>query len=218
MISLPVDSAAAWLHAEGVGRGRRVLVALAGVPGAGKSTVAAKIATAFNATTQPGAGTMAALGMDGFHLPKAALRRMPEPDVALARRGAPWTFDPSAMAERLAALRDAEGPVTWPGFAHDVGDPVEAAHTVPPDVRVVLIEGLYVLLDDGPWREVSACFDLRWFLEVPRELARERLIRRHMAAWKIDRMTATQRAESNDALNAEIVLASRARAEALLVE
>lgn len=218
MITLPVQSAAAWLHAQGIGRARRVLVALAGVPGAGKTTVAGEIAAAFNAAAPPGAGTLVALGMDGFHLPRAALRRMPDPEIAFARRGAPWTFDPRSMAERLAALRDAQVPVTWPGFAHDVGDPIEAAHVVPPEIRVVLVEGLYVLLDDGPWRDVSACFDLRWFLEVSREVARERLIRRHMAAWQIDRRAATQRADSNDALNAEVVLASRARADALLVE
>lgn len=218
MITLPVDSAAAWLHAQGIGRGQRVLVALAGVPGAGKTTVAGRIAAAFNAAVPPGAGRMVALGMDGFHLPKAALRRLPDPEAAFARRGAPWTFDPRAMAERLAAMRNAPAPVMWPGFAHDAGDPVEAAHVVPADVRVVLVEGLYVLLDDGPWRDVSACFDLRWFLEVPRERAGERLIRRHMEAWRIDRAAATHRAESNDALNAGIVLATRGRADALLVE
>jgi pantothenate kinase len=218
MITLTVDTAAAWLHAHDFGRGQRVLVALAGVPGAGKTTAAERIAAAFNAAVRPGGGTMAALGMDGFHLSRAALSRLPDPDLAFARRGAPWTFNPGSMAERLAALRYPQSPVTWPGFAHDVGDPVEAAHVVPPDVRIVLVEGLYVLLDDGPWRDVSACFDLRWFLDVPRELARERLILRHMAAWQIDRAAATRRADANDALNAELVLASRARADALLVE
>ena len=63
-------------------------IAIAGETGSGKSTLAAHLADAFNAThSEP----MTALGMDGFHLPKAVLRAMPDPDAAFARRGAPWT-------------------------------------------------------------------------------------------------------------------------------
>jgi pantothenate kinase-related protein Tda10 len=64
----------------------RILVALAGLPGAGKTTVAARWACAVNRLA--GAGSMQVLGMDGFHLPRAALARMPNPAAALARRGA----------------------------------------------------------------------------------------------------------------------------------
>ena len=137
----------------------RALIALAGLPGSGKSTLAARLAAEVNAVV--GSGTMAALGMDGFHLPKAALRGMPDPEAAFARRGAPWTFDVPALVARLHELKDAAGqaPVGWPGFRHEIGDPVEDAETVRPGTRLVLVEGLYLLHpDEGrvtlrPWPE-----------------------------------------------------------------
>ncbi len=70
-----------------------------GVPGSGKTTVAAQLAEEVNARTAP--GTMLALGMDGFHLTKAELRWFPDPVEAFARRGAPWTFDVAALERRL---------------------------------------------------------------------------------------------------------------------
>ena len=105
----------------------RTLIALAGPPGAGKSTLAARLASDVNA--QAGPGTMMVLGMDGFHLTRATLGRMPDPEEALARRGAPWTFDAAGLAERLDLLRRGAGhaPTPWPGFEHGVGDPVPVA-------------------------------------------------------------------------------------------
>src|SRR5919202_3377126 len=85
----------------------RWLIGMAGVPGAGKSTLAARLADAVNACTAP--NTVIALGMDGFHLTKAELNQMPDPSEAFARRGAPWTFDTRALAHRLHILREAAG-------------------------------------------------------------------------------------------------------------
>jgi pantothenate kinase len=128
---------------------------------------------------------MVALGMDGFHLTKAQLQRMPDSEAAFARRGAPWTFDPVSLAQRLRRLRDDAGQtsVEWPDFQHDVGDPVEAAHSVSPATRVVLVEGLYLLHEADGWEEVGRCFDERWYLDTPLDVAMERLTKRHMAAW-----------------------------------
>lgn len=191
----------------------RRLIALAGVPGSGKTTLAARLADEVNALAGP--GTLAVLGMDGFHLTRAELSRLPDPDEALARRGAPWTFNPQALAERLRALRDGAGraPVAWPDFQHDVGDPVEAAFTVPAAVRLVLVEGLYLLHEADGWRAVGQSFDERWYLDVPLEIAMERLAARHMAAWGLSRADAESRIAANDRLNAGTVLESRNSAD-----
>lgn len=191
----------------------RRLIALAGVPGSGKTTLAARLAREVNALAGP--NTLLALGMDGFHLTRAELSRLPNPTEAFARRGAPWTFNPDALADRLQTLRRAAGqaPVMWPDFQHEVGDPVECAFIVPPQTRLVLIEGLYLLLETDGWQAVSQAFDERWFLDVPLEIALERLAARHMAAWGLTRAEAEQRIAANDRLNAETVLASRDRAD-----
>jgi pantothenate kinase len=188
--------------------GPRRIIGLAGLPGSGKSTLATRLAEEVNART--GAKTMLALGMDGFHLSQSALAQMPNAAEAFARRGAPWTFDVAALATRLQAIR-ARGkkPVAWPDFQHEVGDPVEAAYHVPPETRLILVEGLYLLHQSNGWAAVSASFDERWYLDTSWDLSLQRLTSRHMSVWGLDRAAAQARIAANDGLNAKIVAASR---------
>jgi pantothenate kinase len=183
----------------------RSMIALAGVPGAGKTTLASRLAEAINTRTAP--NTMVALGMDGFHFTKAALRQFPDPAEAFARRGAPWTFDATALLQRLEELRASADrrDVPWPGFEHAVGDPVESASTVPASTRLVIVEGLYLLHRTDGWETISRCFDERWYLDTPLEFALERLALRHMQAWGVTRDDAEHRIATSDRLNAVLV-------------
>ena len=206
-------------HRRGVRQ--RVVVALAGLPGSGKSTMASQWAQAINA--QRGANTALALGMDGFHLSRAQLAEFADPQAALMRRGAPWTFDPTAFAQNLRAIKNPgslpASTQTWPGFEHGVGDPVAAAIQVPPDVQLVIVEGLYLLHQGHGWHEGpdwDDLFDRVWYLNVAMKLAMQRLLARHMACNGNSRAQAQQRLADNDRLNADIVLQSRGRAQALV--
>jgi pantothenate kinase len=192
---------------------RRIVIALAGLPGSGKSTMAARLADAVNA--RAGAGVMVGLGMDGFHLTRAELARFADPAEAMKRRGAPWTFDAAGLGQRLADLRHSQRQVQWPDFDHGVGDPVADAIAVLPSTRIVLVEGLYLLHDDQGWQHAHL-FDECWFLDVPMDVAMSRLVQRHMAANHQSREVALQRLVVNDHLNAEIVLKSRGRAQWLV--
>ncbi len=194
---------------------RRCVVGLVGLPGSGKSTVAALLAQAVNA--QAGPGSVVALGMDGFHLSRAQLARMDDPAAALARRGAPWTFDPAGLAARLQQLRatpltaDAP-PVLWPDFEHSVGDPVADAVAVPARTRLVLVEGLYLLHREHGWN-LDGLLDACWYLDVPMAVAVPRLVARHQAVWGISLAEAQARVATNDQHNADTVLRSRALAD-----
>jgi len=161
---------------------------------------------------------MVALGMDGFHQTRKLLMARPDAAEALARRGAPWTFDPEALAARLIRLREAKGtePVPWPDFEHAVGDPVENAIWVPAVARIVLVEGLYLLHPADGWDAVNSQFDEVWYLDTPLEVALERLTLRHMAAWNLSREQAEARVAANDRLNAEMVATGRDRAQILI--
>ncbi len=196
---------------------RRILIALVGLPGSGKSFTANKLSNEVN--VKSGFEVAVALGMDGFHLTKAQLAAFPDPAEAFKRRGAPWTFDPAALAERLALLRNNAGdrakPVSWPGFEHGVGDPVADAITISPSVQIVIVEGLYLLHEGDGW-QLENLFDERWYLDVPMKLAMQRLVARHMLSNGNTREEAAQRLAVNDRLNAEIVLESRSRAQWLV--
>jgi pantothenate kinase len=197
---------------------RRTVVGIVGLPGSGKSTIAAQLAAEVNA--QAGPGTVLALGMDGFHLSRAALAQLPDPAVALARRGAPWTFDPAGLAQRIAALRTASlepaaTPVLWPAFDHSVGDPQEDAVAIGPATRLVLVEGLYLLHRAHGWN-LHGLLDACWYLDVPMAVAMQRLVARHQAAWGLSVAQAEARLALNDSLNADTVALTRDRADGLL--
>jgi pantothenate kinase len=191
----------------------RLLIGLVGVPGAGKTTLAAQWATHLNAAH--GAGTAVALGMDGFHLTKAQLAQFTDPVAAFARRGAPWTFDAAGFVAALQTVRQSAGlcVATWPGFEHAIGDPIADATTIPAATRIVIVEGLYLLHDDDGWEQVRDQLDSCWYLDTPLPVAMDRLAQRHMQAWGFTRQQADERIATNDGLNARLVADSAARAD-----
>lgn len=193
---------------------KRMVIGLVGLPGSGKSTLAAKFVDAVN--QQTGSPTAVALSMDGFHLSKAALAQFADPAAALARRGSPWTFDPAGLAIKLQQLQNnpAES-TTWPDFQHGVGDPVADAICINPEVKLIIVEGLYLLHREHGWN-LNGLLDECWYLDTPMNVAMERLVKRHMASWGFSREQALDRLAMNDRLNADIVLQSRARADKLV--
>ena len=177
------------------------LIALAGLPGSGKSTVAAALRTRW-----PSA---AVLPMDGYHLPRRLLDA-----EGLRRRGAPHTFDPARLRADLLRLKT-KGAGVFPAFDHAEGDPREAAIEVRAGAAPVFVEGLYLLL--RAWR-LEDLFDFRVFLDCPPDEAMRRVAARHLACGlAADAAAARARAETNDRLNAELILADDCRARADLV-
>ncbi|WP_084126008.1 hypothetical protein [Demequina sp. NBRC 110054] len=155
--------------------GTRIL-GIAGGPGSGKSTLAAALAAAIG-QRRPDLAP-AVVPMDGFHLAQAEL-------VArglAGRKGSPETFDPDALAILLDALRgEREAPVPVPDYDRALHEPVEGRLSIPVDCRIVLVEGNWLALDTLAWRRVRDRIDALWFLDVPWEVCRERLIARRVA-------------------------------------
>ena len=174
------------------------LVAIAGIPGAGKTTIAGEVAARF-----PGA---VVIPMDGYHLPRAVLSA-----DGLARRGAPDTFDPDALRADLARLR-ADGHGVFPAFDHAVKDPKPGAVVVPPGAPLVIVEGLYLLL--GAWR-MTDLFDFTVFLDCDLEVAQARIAARHLeCGLAATPAEAHHRAHTNDRRNALSILEDGCRARA----
>ena len=148
----------------------RALIGIAGPPGAGKSTLAERLVGA----VEPAA---AWVPMDGFHLADAALDRLGLRD----RKGAPETFDGwgyLALLRRLAVETD--HPVWAPGFERTLEQPLAGSILVDPDVRLVVTEGNYLLLDRPPWPQVRAALSEVWYVEADSGVRLERLLARHV--------------------------------------
>lgn len=167
------DLAALIARVAGVaGVEHRLIVGIAGAPGAGKSTVAAAIVEALGPR-------VALLPMDGFHFSQATLVDLGRRD----RMGAPDTFDVPALLGLLAAIRapreNSAGSLAAPGFNRDIEEPVPGAVSISPEISIVVVEGNYLLLNEGGWASVATYLDLSVFVEIDDEVRRARLIARH---------------------------------------
>jgi pantothenate kinase len=184
--------------------GERLLVAIAGVPASGKSTLAELVvakANALLAAADAMHSTSAILvGLDGWHLTRAQLDAMSDPKLAHDRRGAHWTFDGPSYVEFATLLRQpAAAVITAPSFDHALKDPTPHAVSIYPFHRLVLIEGLYTMLKYDMWVQGAQLMDERWWVEVALEEAKRRLIRRHVLTGVAkDMEEAIWRAEQND--------------------
>lgn len=184
----------------------RVVLGMAGPPGAGKSTLAAVLAGLLDVPT-------ALVPLDGFHLADVELLRQ----GLLGRKGAPETFDAWGYAALLHRLHGRpEHPVYAPGFERDLEQPLAGAIAVQPDAQVVLTEGNYLLLDRPEWRAGRELLDACWYVDVDPGVRRARLVHRHVRFGK-DAATAERWVSDVDEANAALVAESRARAD-LVVE
>ncbi|TDC61345.1 nucleoside/nucleotide kinase family protein [Micromonospora sp. KC207] len=167
---LTVEELVARAHAL-ADAGPRQLLGIAGAPGAGKSTLAERIVAELG-------GVARLVPMDGFHLAQAELRRLGRD----ARKGAVDTFDVTGYVALLRRLHRLEPTSVWtPEFRRDLEEPVAGAIEVPPEVRLVVTEGNYLLLSDYPWDEVRALLHEAWFLDLDAEVRHRRLTARHEA-------------------------------------
>ncbi|KXL45704.1 hypothetical protein M433DRAFT_130888 [Acidomyces richmondensis BFW] len=188
---------------------RQVLIGLAGPPGSGKSTIASALVLRLQRTIP----SAIVLSLDGFHYSRAHLRSLPNAEAAFARRGAPWTFDVGALTEFVTRLRanadkplEMRSPMKAPSFDHAVKDPVLHDILIAADTKVIILEHLYLLLDDDGWRELSDALDLKVMIDVDRATARERVARRHVRAG-IERSLelGRRRYDENDGVNGELI-------------
>ncbi|MFV2121772.1 nucleoside/nucleotide kinase family protein [Streptomyces sp. Act-28] len=186
--------------------GTRRLLGLAGAPGVGKSTLAARLVDRLG-------GLAVLVPMDGFHLARAELDRLGR----TGRKGAPDTFDAAGYVALLVRLRAAEPGVTVyaPAFDRALEEPVAGSVPVPPDVPLVVTEGNYLVHDDPAWAPVRALLDEVWYLEADDGPRTRRLVERHVRYGR-GRADAERWVRDSDEANARLIAPGRARADLLV--
>ena len=186
------------------------MVAISGIPGCGKTSLATAITKRINAiyaskhVDKP--PVAASVSMDGYHLTRAQLAARPDAAHAIARRGAAFTFDPAKFLKLVRALREPLNSTSVtlyaPSFDHAVKDPVEDDVPIPATARIIFFEGNYLSLNKEPWNEIAGLMDELWFVEVDFEVARKRLVKRHVEAGIVkDEEEGNRRALENDLVN-----------------
>ena len=189
------------LRAVAARRGEgRLVVAIAGPPGGGKSTVAEALVDRLEAL-EP--GRSAVLPMDGYHYDDAVLHAR----GLHHRKGAPDTFDVGGLRHMLDRLRrDDEGEVAVPVFDRAIEIARAGARIIPRAVRTVVVEGNYLLLDQAPWSALRPAFDLTVLVRVPEAELRRRLTAR-WEGYGLPPAAVAAKLDDNDLPNGRFVLA-----------
>jgi len=186
------------------GNAKRFLVAIAGPPGAGKSTLADNVAKALKAKGE----SAEVLPMDGFHMDNAVLIEK----GLLKRKGVPDSFDVRAFLDIVKAVRAADQEVLVPVFDRSREIAIASARIVSADHRFIVVEGNYLLFSQGKWAELEGMFDYSIMLAPPMEVLEERL----WARWRgydLDEEAASAKVYGNDLPNGRLILENRRRAD-----
>jgi pantothenate kinase len=185
--------------------GGRAVLGICGAPGAGKSTLAARLAEAVG----PAA---VVVPMDGFHLHDDELARLGLSD----RKGAPETFDVAGYVALLRRLHiETDHVVYAPEFDRSREESIAGAIAVRPEHRLVVTEGNYLLHDAPGWATVRPLLNETWFVEQNERRRLERLVARHVEHGKPPDL-AERWATVSDQANADLVARTRSAADVLV--
>jgi pantothenate kinase len=190
------------------GRPGRTIVGICGPPAAGKSTLSTALSAALD--LHDGLSSVA-VPMDGFHLSNVELNRLGRSD----RKGAPDTFDPAGFVHLLRRLRAGEDLVYAPSYSRTLHESIGGVIPVPSGVKVIVVEGNYLLLDHGPWASVRGLLDLVLYLDAPDHVRQDSLVRRQLAKG-LDLDGAHDWVSRSDERNAAVIAATRDRADLIL--
>jgi pantothenate kinase len=139
--------------------------------------------------------------MDGFHLDDEVL----VPRGWRPRKGAPHTFDTGGLLATLDRLRCNDEPwIAVPRFDRSIEIARAGAILIPADVRLVVAEGNWLLLDDPPWPRLAPLFDITVMLDVAEDVLEARL-RDRWVRHGLTEAGIREKLEDNDLPNARLV-------------
>ena len=187
-------------------KNERILVGISGAPGSGKSTLSQALSSKLNKLEH----VAAVIPMDGYHLDDSLLKDL----GLLKRKGAPETFDFVGFKHLLLRVKN-EDEVVYPVFDREREISIAGAGTLKKNIRIVIVEGNYLLFDEEPWSYLSELWDYSVFLDVELTVLEQRLIDRWIDLG-FSRAEAQQKALENDIQNAKRVIASRIQANKII--
>jgi pantothenate kinase len=179
----------------------RAIIAIAGPPASGKSTLAETVVRLICSESDSAVPQASLLPMDGYHLDNSILKSR----GLLARKGAPETFDADGFCSDVKRLTSARRELFYPRFDRQLDLAIANSIVIHQQTPVIVVEGNYLLLKSKPWSSLRDVFTATVFLRPSLDILQNRLMQR----WKdhgLDPQAAKLRVAGNDLPNAELVL------------
>ena len=185
-----------YIIANSEGR-KRYIVAIAGPPGAGKSTFAQALLLLLKEKSIQAK----IISMDGFHLDNSILADR----NLLDRKGAPATFDTAGFIHLMNRLTNFEDDVVIPEFDRNKDLSIAGSSIISTKDKVLIVEGNYLLIEEEPWTKLKKTWDQTIFINPGIDTLEQRLLNRWLR-YGLDTQDAKKRTLSNDLPNARYVL------------
>eukprot|EP01132_Coremiostelium_polycephalum_P010938 gene10938-13397_t len=208
-----------------INNGGRLIIAISGAPGSGKSTLSEHLLKLINSELEKNNennnnnhnSKAIIVPMDGFHLDNVILEEM----GLLARKGSLPTFDGEGFEVLLKRLnepidKEKKKTIAIPVFDRSMDLSKAGASIIKDDNRIIIVEGNYLLIHNTePWSRLHQLFDMTVYLDVNQEVLESRLIQRWLDHG-FDREYSINRAKSNDIPNAKLVIENSKQAEFII--
>jgi pantothenate kinase len=191
----------------------RVAVGIAGPTGAGKSVVAVLFKELAREAGLP--FTFEVITIDAYHFPNRFLLAHFADGVPLKQfKGRFDTYDVAALARDLKAFAAGEN-VAFPAYSRKLHDPVPNSVSVSAPASLLLVEGLWLLLEQGGWEAIRPQLDYCYFIESDKERTQQAVVQRHMKGGRSFE-DATRHYEQVDGRNSDLTLQTRHRADKVI--
>ena len=187
----------------------RRIVAIAGSPGSGKSTLSEHLKAGINAV-RPGHADI--LMMDGFHFDDMVLNERGH----RPRKGAPHTFDIDGFRVMLERLhRDDGRDVAVPVFDRSIEIARAGGRIIEGSAKIILAEGNYLLLNQPRWVDLAPLFDLTVMVQATERELEARLTARWQG-FNYDQDALKAKMEGNDLPNMRLVITNSVPADVVV--
>jgi pantothenate kinase len=191
----------------------RFVLGVAGPTGAGKSVIALLFKELSKQAGLPFA--VEAITIDAYHYTNEfLLSHFSEGQPLKKVKGRFDTYRPDALAADLRNYAAGRA-VSFPAYSRKLHDPIPNAVTVTGKNVLLIVEGLWVLFDQGGWENIAPLLDYSLFIEADPARAKEPVLLRHLRGGR-SREDAERHYETVDAENSALVLATRHKATKII--
>ena len=191
----------------------RGVIGIAGPTGAGKSVVAVLFKELAKQAGLPFAFEVVTI--DAYHFPNHFLLAHFSGGVPLKQvKGRFDTYDVAALVQDLKVFAAGEN-ATFPTYSRKLHDPVQNSILIGSPATLLLVEGLWLLSDQGDWGQIRPLLDFCYFIDSDKDRTRQAVIQRHMRGGR-SLEDASRHYEAVDGRNSDLTLQTRHKADKII--